>query len=172
MQRIIGGILILASTGGAGYIYGKELKIYLNNMIYFRYVMSLIKGEIAYTQAPLYEIFIEVAGKIKQPYRGWLLKISEEIENREENGFCRIWGRCTDRHLKELDFRNEHLILIKEAGTFLGNLRSETLDQAFQMYLNRIDYEVEKLRGNLSEKTKIGGCLGIMSGIFLIVILL
>lgn len=53
MQRIIGGILILTATGGAGYVYGKELKRYLGRMLYFRYVMSLIKGEIAYTHAPL-----------------------------------------------------------------------------------------------------------------------
>ena len=57
MQRVIGGVLILTATGGAGYVYGKELKRYLGTMLYFRYVMSLIKGEIAYNHAPLAEVF-------------------------------------------------------------------------------------------------------------------
>ena len=61
MQRVIGGLLILTATGGAGYVYGKEMKRYLGRLLYFRYVMSLIKGEIAYTHAPLPEIFSEVA---------------------------------------------------------------------------------------------------------------
>ena len=68
MQRVIGGILILIATGGAGYVYGKELKRYLGRMLYFRYVMSMIKGEIAYTHAPLPEIFSEVARRGETPY--------------------------------------------------------------------------------------------------------
>ena len=57
MQRVIGAVLILTATGGAGYVYGRELKRYLEKLQYFRYVMSLIRGEIAYTHAPLPEIF-------------------------------------------------------------------------------------------------------------------
>ena len=46
------------------------------------------------------------------------------------------------------------------------------MDHALQMYLNKVDLEIEKLREGLSSKIRVGGCLGVMSGIFLIVILL
>ena len=57
MQKVIGGILILSATAGAGVVYGNELKRYLRNMVYLRYVFGLIRGEIEYTCAPLPEIF-------------------------------------------------------------------------------------------------------------------
>ena len=41
-----------------------------------------------------------------------------------------------------------------------------------QLYLNKVDLEIEKLRDGLAAKTRVGSCLGVMSGIFLIVILL
>ena len=41
-----------------------------------------------------------------------------------------------------------------------------------QLYLNRLDLEIEKLREGLTAKKRIGGWLGIMSGIFLVVILI
>ncbi len=169
---MIGGILILTATGGAGYVYGKELKQYLGKMLYFRYVMSLIKGEIAYTHAPLPEIFAEVSRRVREPYRRWLIKMAAEMEKREEYGFARMWNRCVDKYLGELNLKYEHSILVKEPGTFLGSLEKNTLDHALQMYLNRVDLEIEKLREGLSAKTKVGGCLGVMGGIFLIVILL
>ena len=172
MQRLIGGILILTATGGAGYVYGKELKRYLGRMLYFRYVMSLIKGEIAYACAPLPEIFSEVARRVKEPYRRWLIKTAKEMEQREEYGFARAWNRCVDKYLKELGLKNEHAVLAKEPGTFLGSLEKDTLDHAMQLYLNKVDLEIEKLREGLAAKTRVGGCLGVMSGIFLIVILL
>ena len=57
VQKVIGGILILSATAGAGVVYGNELKRYLRNMVYLRYVFGLIRGEIEYTCAPLPEIF-------------------------------------------------------------------------------------------------------------------
>ena len=172
MRRVIGALLILTATGGAGYVYGRELKRYLEGMLYFRYVMSLIKGEIAYAHAPLPEIFSEVARRVKEPYKRWLVKTAGEIERREEYGFARAWNRCVDKYLKELGLKYEHSILVKEPGTFLGSLEKDTLDHAMQMYLNKLDLEIEKLREGLAAKTRVGGCLGVMSGIFLIVILL
>lgn len=172
MQRVIGAILILTATSGAGYVYCRELKAYLDRMLYLRYIFSLIKGEISYTHAPLPEVFREVAGRIKNPYRTWLLAASNALGTREETGFARVWNRCADRYLKSLELKPEHSILIKEPGTFLGSLERTTLDQTLQMYLNRLDLEIEKIREGLAAKIRIGRCLGVMSGIFLIVILI
>ena len=80
MQKVIGGILILSATAGAGVVYGNELKRYLRNMVYLRYVFGLIRGEIEYTCAPLPEIFFGVSARVKEPYRRWLKKTAEEME--------------------------------------------------------------------------------------------
>lgn len=172
MQRVIGAFLILTATSGAGYIYCRDQKMYLERMLYLRYIFSLIRGEIGYTHAPLPEVFREVAGRIKKPYRTWLMEASRALEMRDESGFARVWSRCVDLHLKPLGLKAEHSILIKEPGTFLGSLESNTLDHTLQMYLNRLDLETEKIREGLAAKTRIGRCLGVMSGIFLIVILI
>ena len=36
--------MILTATTGAGYVYCRELKAYLEKMLYLRYIFSLIKG--------------------------------------------------------------------------------------------------------------------------------
>ena len=87
MQKVIGGILILSATAGAGVVYGNELKRYLRNMVYLRYVFGLIRGEIEYTCAPLPEIFFGVSARVKEPYRRWLKKTAEEMECRDLSGF-------------------------------------------------------------------------------------
>ena len=76
------------------------------------------------------------------------------------------------RYLEPLELKREHRLLLTEAGSFLGSLEKDTLDRTFALYLERMDRETEKLREGLAAKTRIGGCLGVMSGIFLIVILL
>lgn len=172
MQRVTGAVLILTATCGAGYVYCRELRLYLERMTSLRYVMSLIRGEIAYTRAPLTEVFAAVARKVKEPYRTWLLGTAKEMEAHREQGFPAVWSRAVGRYLEPLELKREHRLLLKEAGSFLGSLEKDTLDRTFALYLERMDRETEKLREGLAAKTRIGGCLGVMSGIFLIVILL
>ena len=86
MQKVIGGILILSATAGAGVVYGNELKRYLRNMVYLRYVFGLIRGEIEYTCAPLPEIFFGVSARVKEP------KVAEK--NGGRNGVSRLIRVC------------------------------------------------------------------------------
>lgn len=44
MQRIIGGILVIAATSGIGFLYSKELQIYLEKMLYIRHLIYLLRG--------------------------------------------------------------------------------------------------------------------------------
>ena len=172
MQRLAGSILIIASTAGIGWLYGTELKNYLQKMRYIRYVAGLIKGELEYTGAPLAEIFRETGRRVKKPFSTWLVRMASEIDEREESAFARIWNRGIDRDLRELNLKSEHSILLKELGTFLGQIDQETAGKSMQLYLNRLDIEIEKLREGLAAKRKIGNCLGVMGGIFLVVVLL
>lgn len=172
MQRLAGSILIIASAAGIGWLYGTELKNYLQKMRYIRYVAGLIKGELEYTGAPLAEIFRETGRWVKKPFSTWLVRMASEIDEREESAFARIWNRGIDRDLRELNLKSEHSILLKELGTFLGQIDQETAGKSMQLYLNRLDLEIEKLREGLAAKRKIGNCLGVMGGIFLVVVLL
>ena len=153
MQKVIGGILILSATAGAGVVYGNELKRYLRNMVYLRYVFG-------------------VSARVKEPYRRWLKKTAEEMECRDLSGFARVWNRCTDKYLEIPGLKQEHKILIKEPGTFLGSFEKDISDRAMEMYLNKMDLEIEKLRAELASKVKVGRCLGVMAGLFFIVLLI
>ena len=157
MQRLAGSILIIASTAGIGWLYGTELKNYLQKMRYIRYVAGLIKGELEYTGAPLAEVFRETGRRVKKPFSTWLVRMASEIDEREESAFARIWNRGIDRDLRELNLKSEHSILLKELGTFLGQIDQETAGKSMQLY---------------PAKRKIGNCLGVMGGIFLVVVLL
>ena len=172
MEKLIGGILILTATCGGGYVYCEDLKSYIARLRYLRYTMSLIRGEIRYSHAPLTEVLSGVAGRIREPYRQWLAGTARALSDREESSFSRIWNKCIDRYLRELNLKTEHSVLLKELGTFLGQMDRETFNRSMQLYLNRMDLEIEKLREGLAAKKKIGGWLGIMSGIFLVVILI
>lgn len=172
MQRFIGCLLIIGATTGAGVAYGTELQRYLEKLLYIRHIVYMLKGEIEYSNAPLGEVFGRTALRLKEPFRSWLRAMEKQIENREETEFSRIWNRSIDKYLKELHLKSAHSIQLKELGTFLGQLDGESLGRTMQLYLNRLELEIEKVREGMAAKKRISNCLGVMGGIFLVVILL
>ena len=105
-----------------------------------------------------------MTGGLSGQQRRWRKETSMDLRGCGTDAWTDISG--------ELNLKYEHSILVKEPGTFLGSLEKDTLDHALQMYLNKVDLEIEKLREGLASKIRVGGCLGVMSGVFLIVILL
>ncbi len=172
MQRFIGSLLIITATTGAGIVYGTELQKYLEKLLYIRHIVNMLKGEMEYANAPLGEIFGRIAVRVKAPYRTWLLAMERQIENREEDGFSKIWNRSVDKYLQDLHLKSVHSIQLKELGTFLGQLDGDTSSRTMQLYLNRLELEIEKVREGMAAKKRIGNCLGVMGGIFLVVILI
>lgn len=172
MQRFIGSVLIIAATTGAGLMYSTELQRYLEKLLYIRHIIYMLKGEIEYSNAPLSEIFGRVSARVRNPYRAWLKAMEHQIENREADGFSKIWNRSIDKYLGELHLKSTHSLQLKELGTCLGQLDSDTQERTIQFYLNRLELEIEKVREGMASKKRIGNCLGVMGGIFLVIILI
>ena len=55
------------------------------------------------------------------------------MECRDLSGFARVWNRCTDKYLEIPGLKQEHKILIKEPGTFLGSFEKDISDRAMEM---------------------------------------
>ena len=172
MLRFIGGILIITATTGAGILYGMELQEYLEKLWYIRHIIYMIKGELEYSQAPLSEAFGRISVRVREPYRRWLSAMEKQVENREEDAFLKIWMRSVDKYLKELHLKSEHSIQPKELGTYLGQTDGASESRNLQLYLGRLELEIEKVREGMAAKKRIGNCLGVMGGIFLVVLLI
>ena len=99
MQKLIGSILVLTATAGAGYLYGEGLKDYLRQMEYLRYIAGMIRGQLEYTGAPLQELLMDVSAKIKEPYKSWLEHTARRTAKRTDADFTEIWKGCVEKDL-------------------------------------------------------------------------
>ena len=140
--------------------------------MYIRHIIYMIKGELEYSSAPLSEVFGRISARVREPYRQWLGAMEKQVENREEDAFLKIWMRSVDKYLKELHLKSEHSIQLKELGTYLGQTDGASESRNLQLYLGRLELEIEKVREGMASKKRIGNCLGVMGGIFLVVLLI
>ncbi len=172
MQKLVGSILVVLSTSIAGIMYGKQLNEYIDILVELQRILQLIQGEMHYTTAPLGNVFHDLSRKVREPYKSWLQAISAETELREENQFEKIWIKCVERYLKPLHLKERHYTKIEEYGFYLGQMDHHTFEKTGQLYIEQIDYEIKKMRTAVDSKKRIANCIGVMSGIFIVIMLL
>ncbi|MEE1085989.1 MAG: stage III sporulation protein AB [Schaedlerella sp.] len=171
MQRFIGSAMILAATTWAGVLYGKEQQSNLNHMYYLRHIINMLKGELEYSSAPLGEIFGRTAVRIKEPYRTWMHYLQRQTEKREEEEFQKIWRTGIEICLSQLHLKKGYIDQLIEIGDCIGKMDCLSESRNLELYLENLDHAIKKERIDLADKKRISSCIGVMSGLFLIIIL-
>ena len=146
MQKLIGSILVLTATAGAGYLYGEGLKDYLRQMEYLRYIAGMIRGQLEYTGAPLQELLMDVSVKIKEPYKSWLEHTARRAAKRTDADFTEIWKGCVEKDLGATGLKKEHREWIRDFGAFLGQGDRETMGRSIELSMKQMDLMIRHQR--------------------------
>ena len=168
----IGVILILLGTSGIGYLAAVDLRRHLNDLKWLRRILLLLKEEITYTHAPLGEVFFHISGKVKEPYGLFLAQVSERLLERAGSSFSEIWFCAVEEKLRVTKLTREELEELKDFGNSLGYLGGHAQEGAIDLYLEQLQERMQEVREGMAAKQKLCGCLGVMSGIFITILLI
>ena len=113
----------------------------------------------------------KTANRVQEPYRSWMLDLKRRVEARGGQSFRGIWEACTETKLKELHLKSRHMRELSEVGMYLGQMDVRTGRTSMQMYLENLGAEIEETRQEITAKKRIGNWLGVMSGLFLVIVL-
>ena len=144
----IGSMLVLFSAGGFGIWSAMQWRERLRLLEKLRQMIYFLKGEITYSHAPLAEA-LERVGKREAGPLGQLFTAAAE-------GICRQEGES----LQEI-WRREVQVL--SSPKIRLPLTEEDLEQ--------LDISIEYLRTNQREKCRLYTSLGIMGGMFLVIVM-
>lgn len=168
----LGCILIIIATSAIGYGASMDMQRQLLDLQYIRQIVLMLKGEIHYTKAPLGEVYSRVGRRLKEPYNIWLTELSRKLENRSQSSFRTLWEESINETLSKTKLKKDDLRLLIQLGEQMGYLDAALQDATLALYLEQLSAEISKRREELSGKQKLSSCLGVVSGIFLAVVLM
>lgn len=166
MLKLIGSILILAACSGIGFSKSQEMKQHLDELEELKKLFYLLRSELQYTRAPFAEIFVKVGQKINNPYKEWILQLSNRIANKNGSSFWEIWYTSITEDLQKSRLKEEDLEELKQVGKNLEYIES------IDLYIEQMEYKIKHTRESYRSKRKLSQSLGIMGGIFLVILLL
>ena len=166
MQKVIGSIMVIAVCTALGFEKSRELQLHLNSLEELKKLFTLLKSEVQYTKAPFSEVFLKLSKKMDGIYKDWLLYVSGQLEKREKVTLYETWKTSVYEYLKNSKLTKKELDELCELGRTLGYI------EAIELYLNQLDFSIQNTREELKTKKKLYQSMGIMCGIFLVIVLL
>ena len=166
MLKFIGSIFIITATTCIGFSKSNEMRCHLYELEELKKLFCLLRSELQYTHAPFAEVFSKITEKTSTSYREWLSNLSQRLKNKTRGSFWEIWCLSIAEDLYETNLKEDELEELKNFGKNMVYI--ESLD----LFIEQLEYSIKNTREAYRSKRKLCQSMGIMGGIFLVILLL
>ena len=172
MLKAIGAGLILS----VGILWGMQMKYrlaeHLRQLICLKEVLLMLVGEISYAKAPLREAFVHIFDMGKAPFGELLKEVSDRLEQEREKNLYEIWKGAIENHKEQIFFSGEEFAMLERLGENLGYLDIEMQVNHLELYKQQVEAKITQAQQELAVRQKMYQYLSLMSGLFVILILI
>lgn len=170
--KAAGCAMMVAGTSGYGSWMASGYRRRMELLIGLRQMIFLLKGQIIYANAPLPEAFEAVGDRTEGVLAEFFLRVAGRLDAQQGETFCEIWKEEVESIDKETALTKADRQSLATLGEHLGFLDREMQERNLLLYLEQLDLVIDDLRERREEKCRLYTSLGVMSGLFLTVLLL
>lgn len=171
ITKLLGSCLILGSSTAIGFFLSSRLRERIAELEMIKKLLLMLRGEIKYNHATLSEGFQTIARRMDNLYGRFLAKMSEEMDSMEGQTLAQIWERCLVEGLRESALNKEDREKLIAMGGQLGYLDIEMQLSTIELYLEQLQQELESARENLKRNGKLYQTMGVIAGIFVVILM-
>lgn len=172
LMKTIGGALVIAATSAWGHTAAERVKNQYSQLQYLQKLLYMLRSEILYARSYLGEAFLQISRTARSPYREWLLELCRQMEGKGGGTFAGIWEESTRACLKDSALPAKEILRLAAFGSQLGIADAQMQIKTLDLYLEEIRLSMEEMREEMRTRIRLCHCLGVMSGIFITVLLM
>lgn len=168
-MKWIGFCMVLLGSAGVGFAMVGEYGLRMQTLSQIRTMMHYINDMVLYECIPLAEAFKRTAARVESPFREFLTRVADQMEEFCGEDVSMIWNNNAELVRDVMDKRDyaEFLHCMQQTGFMDAKGQS----QAFKAYEQSLELKLAGLTEQKEEKCKLYQTLGIMSGIFVCILL-
>lgn len=169
--KIAGIIMVLTGSCGLGIRLARNWREHLELLEQLRKMIFLLKGQILYANAPLEEAFERVGNKSGGSLGDLFVRVAERIEKQQGEGFFDLWKEEVHNMEPALPLSKRDRKELTAFGEHLGYLDRDMQERTMLLYLEQLDLDIDYLREHLRERSRLYTSLGVVGGLFLVIIM-
>lgn len=172
MIKIIGAVLVLVSAYAIGSLLALRVKEQEKWLRDIKTALFLLQGELEYRQIPLPEALELIGRRHCGRLAAFFRVLAEELKKKDGIHLKELWRQVAEPALRDCPLSKEQKEEFAELGLYFVEADKETRKNSLDFYLNRLEEDIVKLRETGSDKAYLCRTLGMLGGIFLLILVL
>lgn len=170
--EIIGSSFVVAGTSFLGFWWAANYKRRMEELGQMEHLMHMLYGEIKYREGNFSESFLSIGRHCNGRIQIFAIQLSDALNEGSGDPFFIIWTNAVKRCWKNSALTEEDKDIFISVGKKMGYLDKEMQLNTIELFLTQIEQRQEALRKMLPEKCRISRLIGVLSGIFIVILLL
>lgn len=171
LVKLIGIVMIGMSAALIGYQLSTVMKKRIDMLCIIRFIMEEILNEASYGKEILPEVILAASLKVDGREKEWLLCLHEKIRISGEYDFIHAWKESLDV-LRHTALKTEDIKIFESFGNRIINLNEDRLSGIVDNYVRTLDEHVNHLKSEYAIKSRLYRSMGILAGLFIIIIVI
>lgn len=169
--KLIGATMILIGSTILGLEKSKKEENKIRTLQDINYMLVLLKGEMVYERAALPDIYMHLSQKLSKPYNRFFEGLCEEMDHRRGRTMEQIWRERVENSTKDWVMEEKDRQEFLQLGNFWGYIDISLQESALELYKEKLEYRIKEMQSTIKDRQRIYSMLGVLSGLFLGILL-
>lgn len=169
-MKWVGAILLICATTLIGFELAKRLSNRPKEIRQLKSALHILEAEIVYSQAPLALAFDKIANQLAEPVSELFYSVATELQTASD--LTQTWNNQVDQFLKRSSLGPDEEEVLKQFGKTLGQHDITQQKKYIKLALTHLDRVLTEAQENNLRYGKMFKNLGILAGLFLVLLLI
>lgn len=169
-MKWIGALLFVATTTWIGFEWSHHLNQRPSHIRQLKNALQILEAEILYSQLPLHDAFHTISQQIPFPTKHLFQALSKEMNDTHQINLGELWNEEIDNYMNISAIGTNEREILKQFGQTLGQHDFVQQQKYIQLAINHLNRELEEARDNKQRYGKMAKSIGLLSGLFIILL--
>lgn len=169
-MKWIGAVLLICATTLIGFDRASKLSKRPKEIIQIKHALQILEAEIVYSQATLSEAFNKIAQQLPSPVAILFQRVATELQTSSD--LTKTWIEQVNYFLMHASLSQDEAEVLKQFGKTLGQHDITQQKKYIQLALTHLDRILTEAQENHQRYGKMYKNLGVLAGLFLVLLLI
>lgn len=170
-MKWIGAVMVMIASSGIGFLYASEVNKRKSELEEFCRLLQLLLGDIRYMRATLQEAVGKAIRRHHGSFSLFLSELSDSLVKSPGISFAEIWKEAVMKGLSTSSLNAVDKQKVIQFGEMISFAERETIMACFEQYISEVNAEIVEVHNTAASKVKLYRSLGVLTGIFIVVLL-
>lgn len=171
-MRLFGAILIIVSCGYSGWFLGNSLSLRRGLMRNLHTAVLQLKATVRHERTALPDAFVRIGERTCGPVGELFKSAGLRLNRYEGEPIEQVWSSCVEKCLGRTAMSDGDRERLCELGTGLGLLDAKLQEELLLVYTRELEGGIALLNEEIRRKTGFYRAMGVLTGLFITLILI